>query len=183
MFGGGDRVAEGGVHDDHALFGRRRDVDVVHTDAGAADHFQVRGIGQKLFGHLGGGANREAVILVNDLGQFLFVFAEFGHVIDLDSTVAEDLNGGFGEFVRDENAGCHGKYPVWFAYGPRLAFVWSLYRQGPDAGAMKREGQAAWAWAAISVSNAWAIHGIRAATSAVSTVEPHQMRSPAGASR
>ncbi len=42
---------------------------------------------------------------------------------------------------------------------------------------------AALAISALVFSNANAIQGIRAATSAVSTVAPHQMRRPGGASR
>ena len=33
--------------------------------------------------------------------------AEIGLVVDLDAAVAEDLDGGFGKFVGNENAGSH----------------------------------------------------------------------------
>ena len=41
VLGGGDRIAERRVHHDDALGGRRRNVDVVDADAGAADHLQA----------------------------------------------------------------------------------------------------------------------------------------------
>jgi len=36
MFGGGDRVAKGRVHHDHAFFGRSRNVDIIDADPGTA---------------------------------------------------------------------------------------------------------------------------------------------------
>jgi hypothetical protein len=57
-------------------------------------------------------------------------------------------------------------------YGP---CVWGRPRIRPGA-----RVQAACASAAISAAKAWAIQGIRSWTSAVSTVEPHQMRRPGG---
>ena len=41
VLGGGDRVAEGGVHHHDAGGGGGGDVDVVDADAGAADHLQA----------------------------------------------------------------------------------------------------------------------------------------------
>ena len=66
---------------------------------------------QQLFGDLGGRADGKAVILVDDRGQRLLVLAEFRQVVDLDAAVAEDLDGGFGKFVGNENAGGHGWAP------------------------------------------------------------------------
>ena len=37
----GDRIAERRVHHDDAARGRRRDIDIIDADAGAADHFQT----------------------------------------------------------------------------------------------------------------------------------------------
>ena len=53
MLGRGDRIAEGRVHDDDALGGRRLDVDVVDADAGATDHLEVAGGGNDLLRYLG----------------------------------------------------------------------------------------------------------------------------------
>ncbi len=107
MFGGGDGVAEGRVHHDHAVARGGGNVNVINADPGAADDLEVRRECQQLVGHLGGRADGKAVILADDLGQFFLVLAEFGHVIHLDPAVAEDLHGGFGEFVGYENAGGH----------------------------------------------------------------------------
>ena len=41
VLGGGDRVAEGGVHHHDAGGGGGGDVDIVDADAGAADHLQA----------------------------------------------------------------------------------------------------------------------------------------------
>ena len=49
MFGGGDAVAEGRVHDHDTLGGSSRNVDIVDADAGAADHLQIGG-GCQYFG-------------------------------------------------------------------------------------------------------------------------------------
>jgi hypothetical protein len=43
MFGGGDGVAVRRVHHHHAARGGGFQIDIVHADAGAADHFQVGG--------------------------------------------------------------------------------------------------------------------------------------------
>ncbi len=45
VLGGGDRVAVGRVHDDDAALGRRRDIDIVDADPGAADHLEGVGGG------------------------------------------------------------------------------------------------------------------------------------------
>ena len=69
MLGRGDRIAERRVHDDDAAARGGRDVDIVDADAGAADHLQPgRGVDQ-LLGDLGGRADGEAVILVDDCEQ------------------------------------------------------------------------------------------------------------------
>ena len=107
MFGGGDHVAEGRVHHDHPLFRGGFLVDVVGADARAANHLEVRRIGEDLFRHLGGRADGEAVIVADDLGQLVFVLAQIGLEIHVDAAVAEDLNGSFGEFVGDEYFGGH----------------------------------------------------------------------------
>ncbi|EAR50516.1 hypothetical protein OG2516_09735 [Oceanicola granulosus HTCC2516] len=107
VLGGGDHVAEGGVHHDDALLRRVRDVDVIDADAGAADDPEVVGGGDDLLGDLGRRADGEAVVLADHLEQLVLVLAEVGLEVDVDAAVAEDLHGGFGELVGNENAGSH----------------------------------------------------------------------------
>ena len=136
VFGSGDHVAEGRVHDDHTLFRRGFLVDIVGADARAADHFEVRRIGEDLFRHLGGGADREAVIVADHFGQFVFVLAQIGLEINVDATVAKDLNGGFRQAVGDEYFGSHFCGPFQ-KYGGRggawdhapAGMLWALIRR------------------------------------------------------
>ena len=71
VLGSGDGVAEGRVHDDDALGGGGLGVDVVDADAGAPDHLQVGGSGDDLLRHLGGGADGQAIVGVDDLLQLV----------------------------------------------------------------------------------------------------------------
>ena len=113
MLGGGDRIAEGRVHHDDALRGRRRHVDIVDADAGAADDAELRRGGEHLVADLGRRADGEAVIVADDGEELLLVLAEIGLVVDVDAAILEDLDGGLGELVGDENArGGHGCGPV-----------------------------------------------------------------------
>ena len=105
VLGGGDRIAEGGVHHHHAGGGGGGDVDVVDPDAGAADDLQALGGGDHILVRLGGGADGEAVVLVDDFQQFVFGEPDLG--VGVDPAVGEDLDGGGGELVGDEHAG-HG---------------------------------------------------------------------------
>ena len=54
---------------------------------------------------LGGGADREAVIIADDLGELVLVLAEIGLEVDLDAAILEDLHGGGGQRVGNENFG------------------------------------------------------------------------------
>ena len=58
-------------------------------------------------GHLGGGADGEAVVVADELGEFVLVLAEGGLEIDLDAAILEDLHGGGRQRVGNENFG-HG---------------------------------------------------------------------------
>jgi hypothetical protein len=107
VFGGGDRVAERRVHHDDAARGRRRDIDIVDADAGAADDLQVLGLFQDLRRHFGGGADGKAVVIADQFGKFVFVLAEGGLEIDLNTAILEDLHGGRRQSVGNENFG-HG---------------------------------------------------------------------------
>ena len=107
MFRGGDGVAEGRVHHHDAALRGGGNIDVVDADAGAADDLQLRRRGDDLRRHLAGGADGEAVILRDGGKQRILVLAEVGEVVDVHPAVAEDLHGGFGKLVGNENAGSH----------------------------------------------------------------------------
>ncbi len=111
VLGGGDRVAEGGVHHHDALGRGRGDVDVVDADAGAADDAQGAGLGDQVGGDLGRRADGEAVVAADDLGELRGVLAERRLEVDLDAAVAEDLHGGVGELVGNEYLG-HEDHPL-----------------------------------------------------------------------
>ena len=112
MLGRGDRIAERRVHHDDAARGRRRNVDIVDADAGAADHFQAFGLLQHLGRDLGRGADRKTVEAVDGLGELVLVLAEIGLEIDLDAAILENLDGGGRQRIGDQNAGGHGGIPL-----------------------------------------------------------------------
>ena len=103
VLGRGDGVAVRRVHHHDAAGGGGFDVDIVHADAGAADDFQVGGGVEQFLGDFGGGADGEAVIVADDGAQV--GGGEAGFQIDLDAAVAEDVDGGGGEFVADQDFG------------------------------------------------------------------------------
>ena len=47
----------------------------------------------------------QPVVVADDGAEFVRVLAEVGLKVDLDAVVAEDVNGGLGEFVGYENLG------------------------------------------------------------------------------
>ena len=97
----GDRVAERRVHHDHA--GRRGggNIDIVDADAGATDDFEVLGRLDDVGGDLGRRADRDAVILVDDLEQFFL--GKAGLYIGLDTALLEDGDGGGRQLVGNED--------------------------------------------------------------------------------
>jgi hypothetical protein len=111
VFGRRDRVAERRVHDDDAAARGGRDIDIVDADAGAADDLEVGRGGDQLFRRLGGRADGETVIIADDFGKLVLVLAELRLEIDFDAAIAEDLDGGFRQFVGYENARCHWGLP------------------------------------------------------------------------
>ena len=70
VFGGGDGVGVGGVHDQDAGFGGGFDIDIVHADTGAGDGLKLAGIGEFVFFDLDAGADDHAVVLPQDFGEF-----------------------------------------------------------------------------------------------------------------
>ena len=177
--------------------GGGRDVDVVDADAGAADHLQLLGRGEQLGGDLGGRADGEAVVVADDPGELVLV--EAGLDVDVDAALLEDRDGGGGELVGDENAGAWGKSCEWAADAPRRMECGTAPPRMPDdgiergrrdpalppsrGGGASDAAQAALASLAFSAAKAQSSQGVSASTSAVSTVAPHQMRRPGGASR
>jgi hypothetical protein len=154
---------------------------------------QVGRGGDELLGHLGGRADGEAVILADHFEQLVLVLAEIGQVVDLDAAILEDLHGGGGEFVGNENAGacallsiCHRECEVASSRigmdGMRVGTRPPI-RKGAEVGerasgcgvnSLRLQPSALAFWRAKAQSS----QGVSASRSAVSTVAPHQMRSP-----
>ncbi len=65
VLGGGNGVAAGSVHYDHAAFGCRLDVDVIDPDTGAADHSQLAARLQHGSGDLGFAADDDGAEVWN----------------------------------------------------------------------------------------------------------------------
>src|SRR6185437_8649003 len=78
------------------------------ADAGAADDLQLRRGLDDVRRDLGRGADRDAVILADDLEQL--VFRETGLDVGLDAALLEDGDGGRRELVGDQDFG-HGGLP------------------------------------------------------------------------
>ena len=97
MFRRGDGIAEGRVHHHHTGGRRGGGIDIVDTDTGPANDLQVRRLGQNLFRHLGRGPDGEAVIITDDLKQF--ISRQAGFEIGLQATRAENLHGGGAQLV------------------------------------------------------------------------------------
>ncbi len=118
---------------------RRRggNVDVVDADAGAADHLQLLGVFEQLGGDLGRRADRQAVVVADDLGELVLV--EAGLDVDLDAALLEDRDGGGREFVGDENAGSHGSCSL-SSRSPSPAWREKVARSPPDEGELRRVG-------------------------------------------
>ena len=56
--------------------------------------FRLFALLEDLRRHLGGRADREAVVLADDLGELVLVLAEVRLEVDLDAAILEDLHGG-----------------------------------------------------------------------------------------
>ena len=171
VLGGGDRIAERRIHHDDAARGRRRNVDIVDANAGAADHLQVFGLFEDLRRHLGGRADGETVIVADGGGELFLVLAERGLEIHLDAAILEDLHGGGRQCVGNKNLG-HGDN-----------FLKRLDGFAPFRDGRQQPRHAALGSAALASAKAQSSQGVSASMSRRSTVAPHQMRRPGGASR
>ena len=172
VLGRGDRIAERRIHDDHALGGRGGNVDVVDADTGAPDHLEPLRLLQNLGGDFGRRTDRQPVELTDDLRKPLFVGAELRLEIDLDAAILEDLNSGGRERIGDENVGGHGCFAL------SLSASAQTHERSPIC-----NHHAAFGSASLLLAKAQSSHSVSASTSARSTVEPHHMRKPGGASR
>ena len=85
--------------DDNAFGGRGLDIDIVDPDPGAADDLEVRCGGDDVCVRFAGGANGEAVILVDDGDQLVFRQADLD--VGFDAAIFEDIDGGGAEIVSD----------------------------------------------------------------------------------
>jgi len=99
---------------------RGGNVDVVDADAGAADDLQLRRALQQLRRHLRVRTNGEAVVVADDFGELVLVLAEIRLEVGFDAAVLENLDGGGGKGVGNENARGHGEVlQVWRILLPR----------------------------------------------------------------
>ncbi|MCI1755467.1 MAG: hypothetical protein LKM31_06530 [Sphingobium sp.] len=91
VLGGGDRIAERRVHHHHALAPKRRNIDIVDADPGAADDLQIgRGI-EDFLRHLGRAADGKAIIVADHRFQLFGGLA--GDDIDVAATLGERSRG------------------------------------------------------------------------------------------
>ncbi len=200
VFGRGDRIAERGVHHDDPLRRRGGNLHIVDTDPGASDHFQPLRLLQDFRGGLGRGTDREAIVIADDLRKLVLVLAEVGLEIDVDAAIPEDLHGGGRQGVGNKNFGFR---HLEFSFGkmkgrPGRSATWReepgpILPDGgwiPGRAAKGRlprtaieKTYAAFGSEALVSANAQSIHCVSSATSFASTVAPHQIRKPAGASR
>src|SRR5262249_49714632 len=147
--------------------------------AGAPDHLQAFCLLQNLGRHLGGRAYGQAIEIANDVGELLLVGAELRLEVDLDPAILEDLHGGGRERIGDENLGSHGLLlRLWLSSSAEAGSACVMHDQS-----WWWEHPAARGSASLASGKAQSSHSVRASTSARSTVEPHQMRKPGGASR
>ena len=103
VLGGGDRIAEGGVHHHHALGAGGGNIDIIHPDAGAADHLEVARGGEDVGGDLGRTADCEAVVPADAGLELLGRLA--GDDIDIAAALAKDARGVLVHLVGNEDFG------------------------------------------------------------------------------
>ena len=105
VLGGGDGVAEGGVHHHDPGLGGGGNVDIVDADARPADDLQRLCRRDHVGVGLGGGTDGQTVILTDDLQEFSL--GQAGLHIGLHAAGLEDGEGGGGEFICDQDLGRH----------------------------------------------------------------------------
>jgi len=111
VFGGGDRIAERGVHHHHALAAGVGNIDVVDANPGAADHFQIGRRIKDRRRHLGRRTDRKAIIVADARDQLFGRFA--GDHIDIAAALFKNARGVGVHLVGDEYFGTgHDLNPV-----------------------------------------------------------------------
>ena len=177
VLGRGDGVAERRVHHHDAVRRRRLDVDIVDADAGAADDLELLRFRQHLGRDLGGRADRQPLVVADDGAQLGRLQA--GLEIDVAAALGKDLDGARRKLVGDENLWlCHyglrssaGSAPLqWRVMIHEKTRHWSGAPPAMKTRARSRRRP--------SRATAAALRG-----RLFSTVAPHQMRRPGGASR
>ena len=102
MFGGGNGVAAGRVHDDHAALGGCLHVHVVHADACAANDAELLGRGEHLAGDLGLTANRNGLD-IGDGGKQIGAFQAVTLFNGQPGRLPEHLNATFCNRIANKN--------------------------------------------------------------------------------
>ena len=97
MFGRRDRIPERRVHNHDTAAGGGIDIDIVDTDTGTADNFEIAGGFENLGRHLGRRPDREAVIFPDAGDQFFWLHA--GNDIGFDAVGFEYIDGGSAQAV------------------------------------------------------------------------------------
>ena len=123
MFRRSDGIAKWRVHDDNALGRCIRDIDIVDTNAGTANDFQVRRGVQNLFRHLCRRTDGKAIIIANHRGKFIGRFV--GDDIDITAAFSENLGGVGIHFVGNKYA-WFGHYFILLRHRPSEG--WGLSR-------------------------------------------------------
>ena len=160
-------------------------VDIVDADACAAHHFQLGRALEQFGGDFGRGAYRQPVVIGDDLGEF--VLFEFRFDVDLNSFLLEDSDGGGESLSEMRTRGAIGKPRSLPKNCERCSVLEARGNQGEERAALPGLASAS------AIKPLWPTcpsqerrrspAKCRASMSAVSTVAPHQMRSPGGASR
>ena len=99
VLGSRDRIAERRVHHNDAPARGGGNVDIVDADAGAANHFEIGRGSDQLLGDFRRRADGEAVVAADDFEKCFLVLAQIGQIVDRDTAILENLDGGRGKLV------------------------------------------------------------------------------------
>src|SRR5690606_17950110 len=103
VFAGADRVATRGVHDDDAVAAGGFHVDIVHADAGAADHAQALGAGgDDVRRGLAAAAHGPTVVFVDTILDL--VLRQGGKVVDFEAGIAKNVESVLAQLVTYQDA-------------------------------------------------------------------------------
>ena len=185
MFGGGDRVAERCVHHHDALGRGGGNIDIIDADTRTADDFEVRRRVKDGLGHFGRTADCKAVIVANHRGKFflglvgndIYITAALMKIFAALGSILSEINTR-GLVIGDAPASLVLSSPTRSGIHD-LNFRFTLRCQAMDPRVRGMANGGVGFRVVVSQSS----HGPSASTSAVSTVAPHHIRSPGGASR